>query len=245
MRTDSALLENASSEVKKERSYLSAERAAFRSFREAIRLATPEPEDIDGSSATSERLRETYREEVINGFDHTLFYGDSLRASLEHELSPTVAETLLSNEPISQRQKRNLLVETTVTIERREDFLEELEAEQTALETFADQIEDIESTLEELPTCSTRRQSLEKLLRIWDQYETLENKCEQLLKQRQEQFERDERTIQAISDRHALNGYVYRELESPYPVLAVLVEMIEHINSTRFDEKTMEQPKTS
>ena len=244
MRTDSNILEEARSEVEKEHSYLSAELAAFRSFREAIRLATPEPKNINCSSTTSENLRKTYRDEVINGFDHTLFYGDSLQASLEHELSPAVAETLLSNKPITQRQKRNLLVETTVAIERREQFHEELNAEQAALATFADELEDIESALEELPGCSTQRQSLEKLLRIWEQYDTLETKCEQLLEQRQEQFEHDKRGNLAVSDRHAFNEYVYAELESSYPILAALTETVKRINSNRFDEEAKEPMKS-
>lgn len=240
MRTDSTLLEKAISEVEKERSYLYAELSAFEGFREAIRLTTPEPKDIDCSSATSEHLQETYREKVLDGFDHSLFYGDSLRESLENELSQKTAETLLSNEPFTQRRKRDILVETTVAIERREDFLTELDAEQTALEKFVNELTDIETILEDLPECSTRRQSLKKLLRIWDRYDTLENKCEQLLEQRQERFEREERSTHAVSDRHELNEYMYGELETSYPVLATLTETIERINSNRMGEKSME-----
>lgn len=247
MEPDSTMLQAAISEVEKERSYLSAELEAFQVFREAVRLATPEPKNIDGSLATSEQLRETYREEVMNGFDHRLFYGDSLRASLEHELSPAIADTLLSNEPLTQRRKRDLLVETTEAIKQREEFLEELDEERAALETFADELSDIESTLEELPVCSVQRQSLERLLRVWDQYETLENDCETLLERRQEELRRDDRFTRAVSDRHARNEYLYRELETSYPVLGAIAETIERIDSNRLGEEvmeTMDGPKT-
>lgn len=60
MGPDSSILQSAISQIDQERSYLSAEQAAFEAFRESVRLATPEPSADSGSSETTERLREAY-----------------------------------------------------------------------------------------------------------------------------------------------------------------------------------------
>lgn len=109
-----------------ESEYLRKEQRAYERFREQVRLARPDSVDATGSSRTSEQLVETYREEVMKTLDRKRVYGDTLAISLETELSPAIADAMLSNEPLTQRRKRNLLVETTVAIERREQFLTEI-----------------------------------------------------------------------------------------------------------------------
>lgn len=44
--------------------------------------------------------------------DYETVYGDTLAESLEEELSPSIARIFLLKEPLNQRRKRNLLVET-------------------------------------------------------------------------------------------------------------------------------------
>lgn len=247
METDSSILSKGVTEVDQERSHLTAELGAFEEFREAIRLATPESMADDGSSATSEHLLEKYRTEVMYGLDYGSIYGDSLAESLENELSPAVAEVLLSNKPLTQRRKRNLLVETTRSIERREAFLAELDEERAALETFSEELAKIESIVERLPVCSPQQQRLEELLTVWEQYGSLEKWCEWLLERRQKQLRNAERSIRIFDDLHALNNYLYSELETPYPVLAALAETVERLDSNRTSRAASEstdRPRT-
>lgn len=127
MGTDSTILKKAISEVDQERSYLCAERHAFQEFRESVRLAQPVPKADTDLSKITEGLREAYREEVMEVLDHEAIYGDTLAESLKQELSPAFANVLLSDEPFTQRRKRDLLVATTTAIGRREQFYEELD----------------------------------------------------------------------------------------------------------------------
>lgn len=248
MGTDRAILKTAISEVDQERSYLSAEQAAFEEFREAVRLATPDTTADTGPSETTENLREKYREEVMDRLDYGQVYGDSLAESLEQELSPAIADVLMSEEPLTQRRKRNLLVKTTVAIERREEFLEELDKEQTALETCADELADIDSSLKKLPKCSPRQQLLEDLLDIWKQYNTLEERCNRLLERRQQQIRDARRSVRLFGDQHALNDYLYGGLETSYPVLTATLTMVKRINSNQTGRElseTMYRQKTN
>lgn len=232
-RTDLAILEAAISEVEEECTYLSTEQAAFEEFRESVRLATPEPAAETNSSKTTENLKETYRTEVMDELNYGLVYGDSLSESLEKELSPSLANALLSNDPLTQRRKRDLLVETTVAIERREQFRTEIGEEKNALETFAEELDDIKSSIEALPECSPQQQLLEDLIGVWEQYETLENRCKRLLEHRQNQIRDASRSAQIFGDHHALHDYLYEDLETSYPVLVAIAGMIEQIDSNR------------
>lgn len=83
MGTDSSIFKKAISEVDQERSYLSTERHTFQEFRESVRLAQPVPKADINQSKTTGRLREAYREEVMEVLGHKGNYGDTLVGSLE------------------------------------------------------------------------------------------------------------------------------------------------------------------
>lgn len=112
---------------------------------------------------------------------------------------------------------------------------------------FADKIEEVESIIDKLPECSPQHQPLEKLLVIWEVYDTLEEQCERLLKQRQHQIQAVERSPHVFSEQHALNEYLYGELETSYPVLTGLAATVERINSNQTVQaasETADRPRT-
>jgi len=90
-----------------------------------------------------------------------------LAESLETELSPAIADLIVSKEPLTQRRKRDILVETTAAIERREEFCAELADERAALTRYAEELTDIEEVLEKLPACSVQEHHSEELLDVW------------------------------------------------------------------------------
>jgi predicted nuclease with TOPRIM domain len=169
---------------------------------------------------------------VMEELDYTREYGDSLDESLKQELSPTTADILLSNKPLTQRRKRDLLVETTVTVERRDRLLEKLDDERTTLRSFGEELKEIKPSLERLPECSPQR-PLEELLDLWEQYNTLEQRCEGLLQRRQEWIRDFNHNFQLFGDIHALHEYLYSEIETFYPVLSALADALERIDSRR------------
>lgn len=242
MRTDRSLLERAISLVDRERANLCEERRAIEMFRETVRLMTPDSVDATGPSETSERLLSSYQEEVMDPLDHESVYGDTLAESLEQELSPSIADLLLSKNPVTQRHKRDLLLSVTATIESRDQFQAELEDERAALETFTEEIADTEATVDRLPPCSPRNQPLEKVLVIWDVYDTLAAQSEQLLQRRQQQIQDAERPERFFGIKHARNDYLYRELDTRYPVLTAIASTTERIESKRNGEEPSESP---
>lgn len=231
--TDSTTLERAISLIDRERSYLHEEQRAYEAFRERVRLVMSDPTDATSPSETSERLLAAYRSEVMDALDYETTYGDTLAESLQEELSPTVAGVLLSKDPLTQRRKRDLLVDTTAAIRRRQAFRAELADERAALERFAEELAKIESALRILPECSARKQPLENLLVTWEAHDKLLGGCEQLLVTRQRQLRASERNLRITDEKHALCEYLYGDLESSYPVLSRIASVIDRIDAKR------------
>lgn len=237
MRPANGVLQRAESAVDREREYLLEEMAAFEAFRERVRLATPASTDATGPSGTTEQLLEAYRELVMDTLDHEAVYGDTLAESLEQELSFSTADLLLSKDPLTQRRKRNLLVDVTTAIERREQFQAELEEERSVLKTFSKDLLEIEATIERLPPGSPRTQPFEMLLITWEVYDKLANRCEELLERRQRQLQDAERSERTFGEKHVRNEYLYGELDTRYPVLSRIAATIERIESKRNGEE--------
>lgn len=236
MVSDGNTVQRALSLVDQECSHLRAEGQAYEAFRERVSHTTPESSDATAPSITTKELLDAYRQEVMDNLDYETAYGDTLAESLEAELSPSVAQTLLSKKPLTRRRKRNLLVETTAAIERREEFCEELEDEREALEIFAEELADINNVLERLPACSARELHLEKLLTVWEMYDTLLDRCEVLLEYRQQQIRDAVRSPRLFGEKHARNQFLYSDLNTLYPVLSAIAATCDRIAASRNGE---------
>lgn len=242
MEAERSIIKQAIALVEQEQTCLCAERCAFEAFRETVRLTTPDSTDATGPSETTQRLLAAYREEVMDALDYEEVYGDTLAESLEQELASSNADLLLSKSPLTQKRKRNLLLSVAAAIENREQLRSELEEERAALATFDEELTEVEAVINRLPPCSPRNQHIEKLLVIWEVYETLAERCEELLERRQQQIQDAERFDKILSKKHARNDYLYQELDTRYPVLSAITTTIERIDSKRNGEEPPESP---
>ena len=231
MTIETEIIEKAIRRVERERSLLSTEQCRFRTFRTAVSRATAD--EADTPSGTAADLVDTYRETVMETPDFETAYGETLKESLEEELSPSLAEILLSNAPLTQKRKRDLLIATNAAIERRERFRSELDHEQESLETMLSELIDIRSEIRELPECSSRRHTVEDVLDIWKAYDTLEQRCNDLLEERQRHIHRVKREAREDDRGYILNEYLYHDLETAYPVLSAIAKTCETIDSRK------------
>lgn len=155
-------------------------------------------------------------------------------------ISPSLSDALLSNEPFTQRRKRDLLVASTEAIDRRERFREALDDERDSLQTTADELSEIEATIDTLPELAPQHQPLEMLIVIWEGYETIEESCAELLTDCQRQLEGTDQNIRRYGTTHAFNRYLYGNLESVYPVLSALAATLRLLDSKRNREASPE-----
>jgi len=216
------ILEQAITLVKQEHSCICAERCAFETFRESVSRART---TTGGDGTRTGCLLEAYKETVMSTPDFEAAYDEPVSESLEAEFSQSLANALQENEPVTQQFKRNLLVETTAAIESRTRFKQALEAEHESIRAVQKTVLDIEDALQDLPTCSLQCLPFDRFVDVWETCEEAVERCDRRSEQRQhhitEQRAIDER---ANVDTHALNAYLYDDLETRFPALHALAE---------------------
>lgn len=231
MTTDLDTLNEAIRCIEVERTAIEREADAFRAFREKVSRAHPATGDA-GTGASMARLAENYQETVMSATDYERTYGDTLDDSLHAELTPSLADALLADDKLTQRQKRDLLLATNRAIERREAFHEVLAEEQQSLQTIRTELQDITDTLDALPACFLAHQSFGDYIETWETTETLIDRCDRLLQARQATLTETTRPIRPASeDPHELSEYLYATLETTYPALGAIAEtrqLIQH-----------------
>jgi len=235
MPPEQEVLRSAREAIDRERRMLEQECRQFRAFREAVRLARPSSSGESDSGQLTTDLRETYRETVMSTPDYDRIYGETLAKHAENELSGTVARKLIEAAPLSGRLKRKLLVQTTAAIERRELLDAQLEREAEALKTAHQELREFADTVDELPDCTVRHGSMDTLIETWDRYDALDDRCQALLDRRQEQLDAADRALHVPDSAYALNEYVYKHLESQYPVLSAIAAVLDRIDDAKGD----------
>lgn len=231
MNVNPEIIKEAIERVERERSLVSMERCRFRTFRTAVSQATVD--NTNTSAETVQNLRETYRETVMKMPDFETTYDRSLEESLKEELSPSSAKVLLSNATLTQKRKRDLLIDVNVAIERREKILTQLSHEQESLERMFAELVDINTSIEELPEGLLDQNTFEEVLDIWEKYNVLQQRCKQLLEERQQQIHQRAQDAQVDGKEHIVNEYLYQDLGTLYPVLTAIATTCEVIHSRR------------
>lgn len=236
------ILDQAIQCVKREQSSLQTECEAFREFRDTVSRVRPASSHGANTASDTTQLLDAYRGTVMSTPDYGTIYGDSLAESLTAELSPSTANTLLSEERLSQQQKRDLLLATNRAIEQRERFVERLETERKSLGTLREEISDIQATLQELPPCSIQCLSFEEYAEVWSVSDAQLERCNRLLQKRQVWItEIQQRTVNPENETHALSEYLYRDLETAYPALRAIAGTRQRIERYRGGTRPREQ----
>jgi hypothetical protein len=182
--------------------------------------------------------------------DFETAYSNSLPEHLEAEFTPSIADALLSDKQLTQKQKRDLLLATTDGINHRQTFIRTLETELESLQNVRDTVENVKSTLDELPPCSIESLSFETYLDIWETTEALSERCKSRLQGRQQAItEIQQRYPPPREEHHLLNEYLYRDFKTSYPALYCLTSALTRIRGfrgeTEADRDYRSQPEIS
>lgn len=231
MTTECEILDRAAERTANEKRSLQREREAFETFRES----TSRTQTTTGDNGTQTgNLLDAYKKTVMSTPDFEVAYDEPVSESLEAELTPSLADALQENEPVTHQFKRNLLVATTAAIESRTRFIQALEAEHESIRTVQKTVLDIEDTLQELPACSLQCLQFERFVDVWETCEEAVKRCDRRSEQRQHHIaERRTTDKRANVDAHALNTYLYDDLETQFPALRALAETRRRIEQNR------------
>jgi len=225
------ILKHAIALVERERSCIYEEQSAFESFRESVSRARTNT-GTGGTNTGS--LFDVYKRTVMSTPDFESVYDEPVSESLEAEFSSSLAKALQNNEPVTQQFKRNLLVATTAAIESRQRYVRVLDAEYESIQTVRKTVLDIEDTLQELPVCSLHSLSFDQFVDVWETCEAAVECCDRCSEQRQRHItSRQTKDEYANIGPHALNAYLYDDLETQFPALRVLAETRRCIEQSR------------
>lgn len=233
-------LETAIETVDAELAAVGDERAAFEAFRSAVDRVEVHQPSTDVSPPTIQavgradadpmaRLRNAYRETVMDTPDYEEAYGDRLVEHVAAELSADAATILCADQPPPgfKEQLRDEIADATA---RRGALIEALETERDALRSAAGDLAEIESELADLEVCSTASMGVEMLSRTWRRLDRLEDRCGSVAHRRQRGIAA-RRTSAGSGTTHTLNTYLYDGLECTFPVLYSVTRLHERIRA--------------
>ena len=240
-------LDRACERVRDERQRTEEEQAAFEAF--ASRVAAL---DIQRSAAQNnsrqqatdtaravtvsqpanprlERVRDAYRETVMDTAVHRDEYDESVTESLAGEFSPELAAGIQETVQLTPQLHTALLNAAQQAQHERAILLELLADELSSLDNARDLHEEIATTLDELDAAAIETWATQSLEAALDRIQTLETECETLAQQRQELLQRRSNAPERELVDPSLCAYLYQEREFTYPVLATTSEAVERL----------------
>ncbi|WP_135827447.1 DUF7260 family protein [Halorussus halobius] len=234
-------IESARSRLTDERRRTRAERDAFESFRsrvDRISASPPEPgrnvpPTVRGSPGRSgdgaAAVRDAYEATVMATPHYEADYGDEYAESVTVEFGRELAEALARADATTPVLKRRLLHAAERATDRRDRFLDVLDAERATLDEAERALAGVDDDLtavgsRPLADCSPR-----ELDRLADDLDHLAARCEDLAASRQTELRRQRRTIDVPTADRNLQAYLYRTLDVTHPVLASVATLSDRV----------------
>lgn len=239
MKTGLCLIERAITCVDDERSILESEREAFRELREFLRSSQPVNTTQGGEPATRTIVQsrgstaefvDTYRETVMEVDHYESNYGEPIDENMAMELGPEIPTAVRSNAELNPLLHGQLQIAIDDSLQRRSQLLNVLDDERNCLQQAIEAYRTLDRRLDDLPDCRIDVMSFDELEHHWNRLSDLKERCEQVIRTRQ-QFIVQRRTSALDHDDHvSFNDYLYGTLESKFPVLKTGLELFDRID---------------
>ncbi|WP_418766785.1 DUF7260 family protein [Natronomonas amylolytica] len=231
-------LQQAIESLEEERSLARQECRAWKSFLKAVRLSTTSTAQAT-AGAESERnrtrvetLRRRYEETVMDTPNYDKEYGETIDESLQAEFGTNLAEKLSSGGGLRPLTRRNLLVTTGDRVEQNRRYAATLDDECEHLREAKERIQAIESQLTSVRPPTDSGMPIEQRIEAWSTLEELEERCQQLLVDRQQFIDKQLRPS-IDSDIDVFTEYLYEETGSRHPILWVVAAIAKKIETLR------------
>ena len=251
MDLDLERINRACERIRGERQRTEEELAAFEAF--ASRVATldvqsssaqnnPRQQTTDTARAMTvsqpadprlERVRDAYRETIMDTAVHRDEYDESLGESLAGEFGPDLAAGIQKTKRLTPQLHRAFLSAAQQARHDRAILLELLADERSSLDDARDLHGEIATTLDELDAAAVETWAAQSLEAAHDRVQTLEAECETLAQQRQELLHRRSNVPERELVDPSLCAYLYQECAFTYPVLATISEAVERLQRCR------------
>lgn len=241
-------LESAREAIAAERDRSACEAEAFRAFADRIEALdtapaggdrslpiAPDARAIrnDSSVATTAEIWPAYRETVTAVPHFETDYAETPREHLRTELGEDVAALIADPRELTQYHERVIASRVESSIDLREEQLEKMDGEAAMVDQAADLVTEATATLERRDAETILEMSREEIEDAVTHLDGSIAQCDQLLSDRQQQL--DSRPEVKRWDRESTVGYLYRDCDVNYPVIAAVTTVREQLQSQKRD----------
>lgn len=242
MTTEIRRIEQAITCVDDERSELQSERQAFRELREFLRSNQPVSRTHEGAPAAQTVVQsrgsaaefvDAYRKTVMEVDHYESHYGESLKENIAVELGSEIATAIRANAELNPLLHWKLQVSINGSLQRRSQLLDVLDGERDCLQTAIESCRAVDQRLDTVLDCRIDIVSFDEVERRWNQLTDLEDRCEQLVRSRQQFIAERQTSALNIEDHVSFNDYLYGTLKSRFPVLETCLELLDRIDTHR------------
>jgi type II secretory pathway pseudopilin PulG len=243
------------SELEAERDRTRAEQRAFRQFARRVERMDAQSDGASGLQTGTGGVRGTdppaalvskppdggldpvtnaYRETVMSVDHYEAEYGESLPTNVAAELSPEVAAALVGGGALTAQLKEALVEQSTQAAQRRDELLDAIEEEETALARAADRLEDLQETVDGLESAAFLPWSHAQLQDAFEDIQGVKEDIDELVQQRQ-----DTVRVCPISggrmEGEEFREFLYDSLDVSHPVLADATTLHDRAESVEHD----------
>lgn len=223
---------------------LAAEREAFSEFGKRVAdmevseasAAVPASGGLVAATTTVpddrlDRVRDAYRETVMDVGHFEEDYGEPLAENLAAEFGDNVAVAVVDGNQFTSQLKAALLQSSREASRQRASFISTLEAEAESLEAAASTLSEVDAERGSLAEAPLPSRSYEELVDDWHRLGTLSERCRSLVSERQRRLR--ELSSPLPPGGGELHEYLYEELAVSHPVLADAASLSEKVEELR------------
>lgn len=227
-----------------ERAFTEAEREAFETFAAEVESMSVRTGPTSGANAAVlagrqrnavaiGEIREQYRETVMSvpGYDDV--YDEELTENVAAEFNEELATVLDDGVQFTRPLQELLVRQSSNSALERERHLEALAVERRSVANARSRLTEIEPLFERTDPVRLHHASFDELLEYEACLGDATAECEQLLEDRQHEIHTNNRPARGRSTGTFLQEYLYRSLETSFPVLFSTLEGMRKLGDRR------------
>lgn len=235
---------NAVDAIDDERAFTEAEREAFEAFAAEVESmsvgSAPAPGAEAALLAGKQRdtgaisdVRTQYRQTVMSvpGYDDV--YGEAFTENITAEFNGEIATVIDDGMRFTRPLQELLVRQSSNSALERKRYLETLAVERRSVVNARSRLTEVEPVFDRIDPTRLHHASFDELLEYEASLEDALEECEQLLEDRQHEIHTNNRSVRGRSTGTFLQEYLYRSLETPFPVLSAALEGIRKLGDRR------------
>lgn len=229
-------------EIEAEREFTRAERDALKNFADSVRTT---PVNTGGSVESNtmvvtrgendahklRTIRHQFRETVMSVPGYDTVYDEGFDESFTAEFGEELGVVVKNGSQFTPPMKQMLLQQISTSVTERERHLDAIATEQNSVKEAKTRLPDVDPIFERTDSRNLLHCSFKELLEQNEALERLRSKHEQILTDRQHEIHKNNKPVQHCSGETLLQEYLYRSLETPFPVLSAVLERITAIET--------------